>query len=76
MRHRAVRFCGIGLQNSFRFIKRGGQAGGMEEEGKYLGEFLEAPFVVFAWIVAGEVCGCDICNCLAVDAYDLCRISL
>lgn len=44
--------------------------------GKYLGELLKAPFVVFARIVAGEVCGCDICNCFAVDAYELCRVSL
>lgn len=43
---------------------------------RVLGELLKAPFVVFARIVAGEVCGCDICNCFAVDAYELCRVSL
>lgn len=42
-------------------------------EGKYLRELLEAPFVVFAWMVAGEVCGCDICDCFGVDAYYLCE---
>lgn len=41
---------------------------------KHLGELLQAPFVVFARMVAGEVCGCDICNCFRVDAYNLLRI--
>lgn len=38
---------------------------------KYLGEFLEAPFVVFARVVAGEIGGCDIRDCFGVDAYYL-----
>ena len=42
-------------------------------KGKYLGEFFEAPFVVFARMVAGEVGGCDIRDCFGVDAYYLCE---
>ena len=40
-------------------------------EDKYLRELLEAPLVVFARMMAGEVCGCDICDCFGVDAYYL-----
>ena len=39
--------------------------------GKYLGELLEIPFVVFARVVTGEVSGCDIRDCFGVDAYYL-----
>ena len=42
-------------------------------EGKYLRELLKAPLVVFARMVAGEVGGCDICDCFGVDAYYLCE---
>ena len=41
-------------------------------EGKYLRELLEAPLVVFAWMVAGEVGGRDICDCFGVYTYYLC----
>ena len=37
----------------------------------YLGELLKAPFVIFAWVMAREVSGCDIRDCLGVDANDL-----
>lgn len=40
---------------------------------KYLREFFEAPFMVFARMVAGEVCGCDIRDCLGVYTYYLCE---
>ena len=40
---------------------------------KYLGELLEAPFMVFARVVAGKVGGCDIRNCLGIDANNLCE---
>lgn len=43
---------------------------------KYLGEFLQIPFMIFARVVAREVGGCDIRDCFGVDAYDLWRISL
>lgn len=46
-----------------------------DEGSKHLGELLQAPFVVFARMVAGKVCGCDICDCFGVDAYNLCKIS-
>ena len=40
----------------------------------YLFEFSETPFVVFARVVAGEVGGCDMCDCFCVHANDLlCR---
>ena len=40
-------------------------------EDNYLGELLKAPFVDFAWMVAREVSGCDICDCFGVDAHYL-----
>lgn len=40
-------------------------------ECKYLGKLLEAPFVVFARVVAREVGGCDIRDCFGVDTYYL-----
>ena len=42
------------------------------KRGRYLGEFLEAPLVVLAWVVAREVGGRDIRDGFSVDAYDLC----
>ncbi len=32
--------------------------------------------MVFAWVVAGEISGCDMRDCFSVDAYDLSEISL
>ena len=43
-----------------------------KEEGNYLGEFLEAPCMVFAWVVARKVSRSDICDRFGVDAYNLC----
>ena len=40
-------------------------------EVKYLGEFLQVPFMIFAGVVAREVGGCDIRDCFGVDAHDL-----
>ena len=40
-------------------------------EVKYLGEFFQVPFMIFARVVAREVGGCDIRDCFGVDAYDL-----
>ena len=40
-------------------------------EVKYLGEFLQVPFMIFARVVAREVGGRDIRDCFGVDAYDL-----
>ena len=42
-----------------------------KSEVKYLGEIFQVPFMIFAWIVAREVGGCDIRDCFGVDAYDL-----
>ena len=39
-------------------------------------ELFEAPFVVFARVVAGEVGGRNVGDCLGVDAYNLGNISL
>ena len=38
-------------------------------------EFLEAPGVVFAGVVAWEIGGGDIGHCIGVDAYNLWNIS-
>ena len=54
------------------FLSVGGLSGG-EKRGKYLRELLEAPFMVFAWVVAWEIRGCDIRDCFGVDAYYLCE---
>lgn len=43
-----------------------------KEDGYYLGELLEAPFMVFAWVVARKVSRGDIRDCFGVDAYNLC----
>ena len=40
--------------------------------GDYLREPLEAPFMVFAWVVARKVSRGDICDRFGVDAYNLC----
>ena len=43
---------------------------------EYLKKSLEAPFVVFARVVAGEVSGRNVGDCFGVDAYNLGNISL
>ena len=42
-----------------------------QEVGDYLGEPLEAPCMIFAWVVAGKVSRSDIRDCFGVDAYYL-----
>ena len=42
-----------------------------KRRGKYLGELLEAPFVIFTRVVTREVSGRDIRDRFGVDAYDL-----
>ena len=42
------------------------------EIGDYLGEFFEAPCMVFAWVVAWKVSRGDIRDRFGVDAYNLC----
>ena len=37
----------------------------------YSGEILEAPIMVFARVVAGEIGGCDVRDCFRIDAYYL-----
>ena len=44
--------------------------------GGNLREFFEAPFVVFAGVVAGEVGGGNVGDCFGVDAHNLGDISL
>ena len=43
-----------------------------KEDVDYLGEPLEAPCMVFAWVVARKVSRSDIRYCFGVDAYNLC----
>ena len=47
-----------------------------KEVGDYLGELVEAPFMVFAWVVTRKVSRSDIRDRFGVDAYNLCGISL
>ena len=42
------------------------------EIGDYFGELLEAPCMVFAWVVARKVSRGDIRDRFGVDAYNLC----
>ena len=43
-----------------------------KEVGDYLGELLEAPFMVFARVVTWKVGRSDIRDRFGVDAYNLC----
>lgn len=44
-------------------------------DGESLAKLVEGPAVVFAWVVAGEVCRGDIGDCFGVDAYNLAAFS-